>query len=151
MTPLIPILALIFTHACAQAATPQEVFSECKTQMALGVCITRQEKSTIAPTQTMLISGVGRVSYSAYLDYFNLYNEKNPSDPAMCELALQYMTLEPGGDHDKVARALWTPKNSPNLISEKSKWIEFFVKTILMAASILISIKYILPINHSKR
>ena len=63
----------------------------------------------IAPGQTMLISGVGRVSYAAYADYMDLFNEAVPSDPAMCDLAMHYMTTQPGGDHDKIARALWTP------------------------------------------
>ncbi len=57
----------------------------------------------------MLLSGVGRVQYSAYLDYMDKYNPAMPSDPAMCDLALVKMTAEPGGDHDKVARALWQP------------------------------------------
>lgn len=61
----------------------------------------------------MLIAGIGRVNYSAYIDYMDKYNPAIPSDPAMCTLALEYMTTEPGSDHDKVARALWLPLPEP--------------------------------------
>lgn len=113
MKKLIIILALLSTQAFAQPATPEQVASECIAQMAMGVCRARPDRSMIAPGQTMLISGVGRVSYAAYADYMDLFNEAVPSDPEMCDLAMHYMTTEPGGDHDKIARALWTPMPKP--------------------------------------
>jgi len=109
MKKLIFILALFCTQAFAQPATPEQVASECISQMQIGVCRARPDRAMIAPGQTMLISGVGRVSYAAYADYMDLFNEAVPSDPAMCDLALTYMETAPGSDHDKVARALWTP------------------------------------------
>ena len=71
------------------------------------------DRSAVTPGQQMLIAGVGRVNYSAYLDYMDKYNPAMPSDPAMCDLALTKMTAEPGSDHDKVARALWQPVPEP--------------------------------------
>jgi len=108
------LLAFIFfscTCLCAKPATPEQVAAECERQMSTGICITRPDRSTISPGQTMLLSGFGRVSYSAYLDYLDLYNPKFPSDPAMCKLALHYMKTQPGGDHDKIARAMWSPSS----------------------------------------
>jgi hypothetical protein len=95
--------------ASALAASPEQVAAECTRQMSLGICMTKVERSSITPGQTMLLSGVGRVSYAAYLDYVDLNNPKLPTDPAMCQLALRHMTQSPGSDHDKIARALWTP------------------------------------------
>ena len=109
MKKLILILALLSAQACAQPATPEQVASECISQMTMGVCRARPDRAMIAPGQTMLISGVGRVSYAAYADYMDLFNEAVPTDPAMCDLAMHYMTATPGSDHDKIARALWTP------------------------------------------
>lgn len=109
MKKLFTILLLLASNAFAQPATPEAVASECMRQMAMGICSTRPDRSTITPGQTMLISGVGRVSYSAYMDYMDLFNEAVPSDPAMCDLAMTMMTTKPGSDHDLIARALWTP------------------------------------------
>ena len=103
-------IACIHTLVQAQQASPEAVAKECVRQMSLGICTTRPDKSKIAPGQSIIMSGVGRVSYSAYLDFMNLYNEKKPEEAAMCKLAYKYMKTEPGGDHDKIARALWTPK-----------------------------------------
>ena len=97
--------------ACAPAfafAPPQAVASECFRQMQAGVCAVKPDPNASYP-ETMVIAGVGQVSFSAYLDYLRLYNETVPTDPAMCALALEKMTTEPGGDHDKIARAKWTP------------------------------------------
>lgn len=60
----------------------------------------------------MLLAGAGRVAYSAYVDFVELYDPKVPGDDAMCQLALKYMESEPEGDHAKLARALWTPAKS---------------------------------------
>jgi hypothetical protein len=103
-------VACIHTLIHAQQVPPEKVAAECVRQMSLGICTTRPDKSKIAPGQTIMMSGVGRVSYSAYLDFMNLYDPKHPEETAMCKLALKYMKSEPGGDHDKIARALWTPR-----------------------------------------
>lgn len=113
---LIALLALFLTisgtEGLAQSVTPEMVAKECVRQMSLGICTTRPDKSKIAPGQTIMMSGVGRVSYSAYLDYMDLYNPRDPSGTAMCKLALKYMKSEPDGDHAKIARALWTPSSN---------------------------------------
>jgi hypothetical protein len=104
------ILSLFFVVATAFAqVAPIDVSNECVRQMSMGICLATPDRASISPGQTMLIAGVGRVQYSAYLDYMDKYNPAMPSDPAMCDLALDYMSTNPGGDHDKVARALWTP------------------------------------------
>lgn len=108
MKKLIAYFTLFCTSAFAQVA-PIDVASECVRQMSMGICMATPDRASITPGQTMLIAGVGRVQYSAYLDYMDLYNPALPSDPAMCDLALTYMETAPGSDHDKVARALWTP------------------------------------------
>ena len=113
MKQLIISLFLLSTSVFAQVA-PIDVVNECIRQMSAGVCMATPDKSSIVPGQTMLISGVGRVSYSAYLDYMDLYNPSMPSDPAMCNLALTYMQNFPGSDHDLIARALWTPAPHEN-------------------------------------
>lgn len=77
--------------------------------MELGICRGVPDPSLAGPGKTMLIAGVGRVSYAAYMDYLKLFDKKNPSDTAMCRLARRYMTTSPGSDHDKIARALWSP------------------------------------------
>ena len=108
------ILSLsILAGAQALAFTPQQVSGECVKQMAAGICMAIPDRSAVTPGQQMLIAGVGRVNYSAYLDYMDKYNPLMPSDPAMCDLALTKMTAEPGSDHDKVARALWQPVPKP--------------------------------------
>jgi hypothetical protein len=76
----------------------------------------------------MLIAGVGRVQYSAYLDYMDKYNPALPSDPAMCDLALTYMESEPGSEHDLIARALWTP---PPTEQQPVSVTEFVGKAVL--------------------
>ena len=108
------ILSLsILAATTANAFTPQQVSQECVKQMAVGICMAIPDRSAVTPGQQMLIAGVGRVNYSAYLDYMDKYNPAMPSDPAMCDLALTKMTAEPGSDHDKVARALWQPVPEP--------------------------------------
>lgn len=113
MKYLIAILSLAGAAAFAQTVSPASVASECAKQMAMGVCMATPDRSSVTPGQTMLIAGMGRVQYSAYLDYMDKYNPANPSDPAMCDLALTHMTASPGSDHDKIARALWTPPPEP--------------------------------------
>lgn len=112
MKKLLLLLALC-GPAMAQVA-PIEVAQECATQMALGICQVPIDRTALAPGQTMILSHVGRVQMSAMADYTDLYNPLVPSDPAMCDLALHYMTEQPGGDHDKIARALWTPVPKPD-------------------------------------
>ena len=108
------ILSLsILSAASAWAFTPAQVSQECVKQMQAGICMAIPDRSAVTPGQQMLIAGVGRVNYSAYLDYMDKYNPAMPSDPAMCDLALTKMTAEPGSDHDKVARALWQPVPEP--------------------------------------
>lgn len=97
--------------ANAQPATPEMVSNECARQMSLDICTARPDRSQIKPGQTIIMSGVGRVSYSAYLDFMDLYNPQNPTATPMCKLALKFMKSEPNGDHAKIARALWTPNN----------------------------------------
>lgn len=104
---------LVGCAASAWAASPEQVAAECMRQMSLGICMTKVDRGSVSPGQTMLLSGVGRVSYAAYLDYVELNNPKSPSDPAMCQLALRHMKQSPGSDHDKIARALWTSATEP--------------------------------------
>jgi len=127
MKKLIVCFTLFCTSAFAQVA-PIDVASECVRQMSLGICMATPDRST--PGQTMLIAGVGRVQYSAYIDYMDLYNPALPSDPAMCDLALTYMETAPGSDHDKVARALWTP---PPEAESKVNIAELAIKTAMGA------------------
>jgi hypothetical protein len=106
----VQLLALLATGgACAQGITPLQVQQECVRQMEIGICRTVPDAASIPANKTMLIAGVGRVSYAAYMDYLKLFDKKKPFDTAMCRLALHYMTTAPGTDHDKIARALWTP------------------------------------------
>jgi hypothetical protein len=135
MKKLILTLALLSTQAFAQPATPEQVASECIYQMEMGVCRARPDRATIAPGQTMLISGVGRVSYSAYADYMDLFNEAVPSDPAMCDLAMHYMTTQPGGDHDKIARALWTPIPRPEVKQSSVDIADAAIKAAMLLAA----------------
>lgn len=109
-------LLLCTGWAWGQAATPQAIAAECVRQMDAGVCVSRPDRTKIVPGQTLLISGAGRVSYTAYADYMDLYKPSNPGDTAMCQLALRYLNTEPLGDHAKIARALWTPQ-SPAMAS----------------------------------
>jgi hypothetical protein len=95
----------------AHSITPRQVEIECERQMSMGICFTRVERSTISPEKTMVISGAGRVLYTAYLDYIDKYDANNPKDFSMCRLALYYMVKKPGSDHDKIARAMWSPVN----------------------------------------
>ena len=81
-------------------------------QMEMGICRSVPDVSGASAPRTVLLAGVGRVSYAAYMDYMRLYDRKNPHDTAMCRLALRYMRSEPGSDHDKIARALWSPAPS---------------------------------------
>lgn len=108
MKKLIFALAIMCGSAMAQVA-PVDVAQECISQMSMGICQVPIDRSMMAPGQTMILSGHGRVQMSALADYTDLYNAKVPTDPAMCDLALHYMTEQPGGDHDKIARAYWTP------------------------------------------
>lgn len=136
MKKLILIFALLCTQAFAQPATPEQVANECITQMTMGVCRARPDRALIAPGQTMLISGVGRVSYAAYADYMDLFNEAVPSDPAMCDLAMHYMTTQPGGDHDKIARALWTPMPHPEARQSSVDVADAAIKAAMALAAI---------------
>lgn len=107
------ISLIVFSNFAFAQVSPQSVAAECTKQMAAGICMAIPDHSSVAPGQQMLIAGIGRVNYSAYIDYMDKYNPAIPSDPAMCKLALEYMTTEPGSDHDKVARALWLPLPEP--------------------------------------
>lgn len=111
MKYILAMAVLLLGHISnAQLADPRRVAAECMRQMSLGICYAKPDKSKFKPGQTLLLSGAGRVSVSAYMDYLNLYNPKNPNDPAMCAKALKYMNEEPGSEHDKIARAMWTPQ-----------------------------------------
>lgn len=109
---------LFFTFSCATGhtlealTTPNAIKSECIRQMEAGICISKPTFTSSKAGQTILISGAGRVSYAAYLDYVEKYNIKSPTDTAMCDLAFFYMKTAPGSDHDKIARAMWTPEQS---------------------------------------
>lgn len=105
---------LLLTHissAQLQLVEPKKVAAECMRQMTLGICYAKPDRTKLQPGQTLLLSGAGRVSASAYLDYLDLYNPEKPGDPAMCVRALKYMTEAPGSEHDKIARAMWTPRH----------------------------------------
>jgi hypothetical protein len=136
MKKLILIIALLSTQAFSQPATPEQVASECITQMTMGVCRARPDRAMIAPGQTMLISGVGRVSYAAYADYMDLFNEAVPTDPAMCDLAMHYMTTTPGSDHDKIARALWTPIPRPEAKQSSVDIADAAIKAAMLLAAV---------------
>lgn len=105
---LIPIILYILNFE-AFAATPQEVEMECERQMSAGICFTRIARSSILSTKTIVISGAGKVSYSAYLDYIDKFDINRPYDFTMCKMGLSYMTNAPSSDHAKIARAMWTP------------------------------------------
>lgn len=110
MRRLLQSLALCASaSALAQGVTPQQVEQECVRQMEAGICRGVPDPALATPGRTMLIAGVGRVSGAAYMDYLKLWDKKKPMDTAMCRLARHYMTTEPGSDHDKIARALWSP------------------------------------------
>ena len=111
MKNIIISLAIMCSGAAMAQATPVQVTQECIRQMSLGICMTIPDRSILAPGATLLFSGLGRLDAFAYQDYADLYNPVTPTDPAMCELALYKMSNAPGSDHDKIARALWTPKD----------------------------------------
>lgn len=113
MKKILVITALFAVNvAGAQTAlTPGKVSAECVRQMSLGICMVRPDRSKLTPGETMHIAGVRDVPMAAVADYMDLYDETSPTNPAMCDLALQYMTTEPGSDHDVIARALWTPND----------------------------------------
>ena len=118
------ILLLAFCGSAIAQVAPIEVAQECISQMSLGICKVPIDRAMLAPGQTMIISGHGRVAMSSMADYTDLYNPAVPTDPAMCDLALHYMTEQPGGDHDLIARSMWTPlpkaepKQSPVRLTE---------------------------------
>lgn len=95
--------------------TPRAVASECVRQMESGLCLSRPEESSSSRNEDFILSGVGVVRYSAYREYLDLYDIKRPTDTAMCDLAYKKMITQPGSDYDKIARALWTPKEAPYL------------------------------------
>lgn len=99
-------------NALETLASPMDIRAECVRQMAAGICISKPTSSNLKPRQTILLSGAGKVSYAAYLDYVEKYNIKSPTDTSMCDLAWHYMQTAPGSDHDKIARAMWTPAQS---------------------------------------
>lgn len=102
-------VGMVSTALCAEVIAPEVVAAECVRQMQIGVCISRPDQSKAAAGRTMILNGAGRVSYAAYADYANKFNILNPNDTSMCQLALFYMKKTPGSDHDKIARAMWTP------------------------------------------
>lgn len=141
MKKLIFALAVMCGSAMAQVA-PIDVAQECISQMSMGICRVPVDRSMMAPGQTMILSGHGRVQMSALADYTDLYNAKVPTDPAMCDLALHYMTEQPGGDHDKIARAYWTPIPKPEKVEQVSAadlakaaiWVAMGLGTVTLAA-----------------
>lgn len=106
------VVLLISTSAIAQTHiySPKEIVTECYRQMELSICMAMPTSASINQQSTILISGVGRVSYQAYKDYVDLNNPSDPKSKKMCDLALHHMIFAPGSDHDKIARSLWTPK-----------------------------------------
>ena len=109
MKNIILSLVMLCSSAAMAQATPVQVSQECIRQMSLGICMPIPDRSILAPGAARLFSGLGRLDAFAYQDYADLYNPITPTDPAMCELALYKMSNAPGSDHDKIARALWTP------------------------------------------
>lgn len=75
---------------------------------------------------------------SALADYTDLYNEQVPTDPAMCDLALHYMTEQPGGDHDKIARAYWTP-SKPQSQASISELANKAIKAAMISTGVLMA------------
>lgn len=130
MKYLIAILLMAVPSAWAYV-TPAEIHAECVRQMAAGVCTTKPSAPPAAG-QSMVIAGVGRISMGAWYDYASLFNEANPQDPAMCDLALLKTATEPGSDHDLYARAVWTP-----IKPEPKKQTNDALKAAIVAAAAL--------------
>jgi hypothetical protein len=139
------VLALFSSGFCFALSNPDEVTAECKRQMSAGICLTRPDRSAVTPGETMLLSGVGRVSYSAYMDYMELYNSKDPTDSAMCQLAQQYMNEWPGSDHDKIARSLWTPVHTGATSNQTFNWTEMGIKVVLAAVLAVVTFTLTCP------
>ena len=130
MKYLIAILLMAVPSAWAYV-TPAEIYAECVRQMAAGVCTTKPSAPPAAG-QSMVIAGVGRISMGAWYDYASLFNEANPQDPAMCDLALAKTATAPGSDHDLYARAVWTPiKPEPQ---ERGNTVQIGVTAVAGAA-----------------
>jgi hypothetical protein len=136
---------VLFAPAASFAQiTPEQVASECKRQMSMGICMTRPDGPTVIPGQAMMLSGVGKVSYSAYMDYIDLYNPKNPADSTMCDLAKHYMSTAPNSDHSKIAVALWGA--SVDLPSEPTpKLVEIGLKTGMAVLVAYLTLVFTLP------
>ena len=141
------------------AFTPEQVAAECTRQMSAGICLTRPDRSTVTPGQTMLLAGVGRVAYSAYIDFAELYDPKVPGNDAMCQLALKYMKSAPEGDHAKLARALWAPSNLDSntvsmakLAASAYAWSAiYFALALALGVIAAISARYFFASRRAKR
>ena len=108
MKYLLTILLLACAPAWAYVATPAEIQAECVRQMLAGTCTTRPAGKP-SPDERIFIAGASPIAASARYDYAVLFNEQNPRDTAMCDLALTKTATAPGSDHDVYARAVWTP------------------------------------------
>ena len=108
MKHLIALILMVALPAWAYVATPSEIRAECARQMLAGACTTKPSAPPAAG-QSMVLAGVGRIDMQAWYDYASLFNEANPADTAMCDLALAKTSTAPGSDHDLYARAVWTP------------------------------------------
>ncbi len=108
MKHLIAIILMACLPAWAYVATPAEIRDECVRQMAAGICTTKPA-GVPGADEVIFISGAKPISARAWYDYASLFNEAQPADPAMCDLALLKTSTEPGSDHDIYARAVWTP------------------------------------------
>lgn len=110
MKKLILTLVLALTINSAHAlASPAEVLARCVEVMYDDTC--GAIPANVDPSRTFTVVGKGRVAPGAFGDYMAAYGPKVNGIPntAMCQLAMQHMTLAPGSDHDVVARQLWTP------------------------------------------
>lgn len=84
----------------AQVSALERMISECKRQMALGICTAQIDQADYPPNATVLLAGVGRIPLDAYLRIRN-------ADKEMCPLARTFCTSNPDSDECKTATALW--------------------------------------------
>ena len=135
MKKLILALVVLCSGSAMAQSTPVQVTQECIRQMSAGICMAIPRRADLAPGATRLFSGIGRLSAYAYQDYMDLYNEQVPSDPAMCSLALDRMTVDPAGDHAKIARALWTPSDDAERQTDPAVIAAAALASIMLGAS----------------
>lgn len=98
-------MKLILSAILALAVSPlradlDTMFAECQRQMAMGTCAAANDTTVYAISDTVLISGVGRVSRNAY-------NRVRSGKEDMCVKAKAYCQAAPDSAECKTAQALW--------------------------------------------